>query len=225
MADYYSKYLDIMHSEKNKYGGAGFMFYEKNGNSLNFLLGLDNSGIGKQRLGIFGGARERKDKSPLYTAVREIFEEVFNILPNGLDIFVDRIQKKIDDYSIIEKIFVKSNNEVCYIADINLLNLFIEHLIYNECSWTFKNKHSWKEYLYNIHLFFNDRVLKNNQTVKNGLNEIKKVYLFDWNIINESIKNNTPIIINKKEYLLRDNLNKYLQDNIIIDIINKNILN
>jgi hypothetical protein len=63
MADYYSKYLDIMHSEKNKYGGAGFMFYEKNGNSLNFLLGLDNSSIGKQRLGIFGGAKERKDKS------------------------------------------------------------------------------------------------------------------------------------------------------------------
>ena len=225
MADYYSKYLDIMHSEKNKYGGAGFMFYEKNGNSLNFLLGLDNSGIGKQRLGIFGGAKERKDKSPLYTAVREIFEEVFNILPNGLDIFIDRIQKKIDDYSIIEKIFVKSNNEVCYIADINILNLFIEHLIYTESEWTFKNKHIWKEYLYNIHLFFNDRVLKNNQTVKNGLNEIKKVYLFEWKTLNESIKNNTPITINKKEYLLRDNLNKYLQDNIIIDIINKNILN
>ena len=225
MADYYSKYLDMMHSEKNKYGGAGFMFYEKNGTTLNFLLGLDNKSVDKQRLGIFGGAKERKDKSPLYTAVREIFEELFNISPVGLDIFIDRIQKKIDDYSIIEKVFVKSNNEVCYIADINILNLFIEHLVYNECEWTFKNKHTWKEYMNSIHIFINDRVLKNNQTVKNGLNEVKKVYLLNWSIINESIKNNTPILINKKEYLLKDNLNKYLQDNIIIDIINKNILN
>ena len=29
----------------------------------------------------------------------------------------------------------------------------------------------------------------------------------------------TPIMINKKEYFIKDNLNKYLQDNIIIDII------
>jgi len=135
-----------------------------------------------------------------------------------------RIQQKIDDYSIIEKIFVKSKNEVCYIADISILKLFFEHLMYQECEWTFKSKHEWSEYYNKIHMFFNDRILKNNQTIHHGLNEVKKVFLINWDTINKSIKNNTPIIINKKEYYLKDNLNKYLQDNIIIDIINKNII-
>jgi hypothetical protein len=221
MTDYYSKYLDLIHSEKNNYGGAGFMFYENNNNNIFFLLGLENNS--KHQLGIFGGSREKKDKSPLYTAVREIFEELFNVTLTDLDIFIERIQKKIDDYSIMEKIFVKSNNEVCYIANINILNLFVEHLIYTDCKWSFKNKHNWNEYINNIHMFFNDRILKTNQTIKHGLNEIKKVYLLKWTDINNSINMKTPIVINKKEYFIKDNLNKYLQDNIIIDIINKKI--
>ena len=218
MTDYYSKYLDLIHSEKNNYGGAGFMFYENNTNNIFFLLGLENNS--KQQLGIFGGSREKKDKSPLHTAVREIFEELFNVSLTDLDIFIERIQKKIDDYSIMEKIFVKSNNEVCYI---NILNLFLEHLIYADCKWSFKNKHNWSKYINNIHMFFTDRSLKTNQTIKHGLNEIKKVYLLKWTDINNSINMKIPIVINKKEYYIKDNLNKYLQDNIIIDIINKKI--
>jgi hypothetical protein len=221
MTDYYSKYLDLIHSEKNNYGGAGFIFYDNNNNNICFLLGLENNS--KQQLGIFGGSREKKDKSPLHTAVREIFEELFNVSFSDLDLFVDRIQKKIDDYSIMEKIFVKSNNEICYIANINILNLFIEHLIYSDQKWTFKNNHKWDDYQNNINAFINDRILKTNQTIKNGLNEIKKVYLLNWFDINNSIKIKAPIIINKKEYHIKDNLNKYLQDNIIIDIINKKI--
>jgi hypothetical protein len=223
MTDYYSKYLDLIYSEKNKYRGAGFIFYDNADNKIFFLLGLDNTSKEKQRLGIFGGAKEKKDISPLYTAVRETFEELFNVVPSGLDIFIERIQKKIDDYSIIEKIFVKSNNEVCYIANINILNLFIEHLIYHESPWTFKNKHTWNEYHNKVHMFFNDRILKPNLKVTNGLNEIKKVYLLNWSTISSSINLKEPIIIDKKEYYVKDNLNKYLQDNIIIDIINKKI--
>jgi hypothetical protein len=221
MTDYYSKYLDLIHSEKNNYGGAGFMFYENNNNNIFLLLGLENNS--KHQLGIFGGSREKKDKSSLHTAVREIFEELFNVSLTDLDIFIERIQKKIDDYSIKEKIFVKSNNEVCYIANVNILNLFLEHLIYTDCKWSFKNKHNWNKYINNIHMFFKDRNLKTNQTVKHGLNEIKKVYLLKWTDINNSINMKTPIMINKKEYYIKDNLNKYLQDNIIIDIINKKI--
>jgi len=221
MSDYYSKYLDLIHSEKNKYSGAGFMFYENINTNIFFLLGLDNASKEKQRLGIFGGAREKKDKNALETAVREIFEELFNVHPTGLDIFVERIQKKIDDYTIIEKIFVKSKNEVCYIADVKILNLFIEHLIYTEAKWTFKNKHTWDEYKNNIHMFINNRILKTNQKVSDGINEINKVILLNWTDINQSINLNQPIVINKKEFYLKDNLSKYLQDNIIIDIINK----
>ena len=221
MADYYSKYLGLIKSEKNKYGGAGFMFYENINTNIYFLLGLDNYGKDKERLGIFGGAREKKDQTPLHTAVREIFEELFNVSLGNLDIFIERIQKKIDDYTITEKIFVKSNNEVCYIADISVLNLFIDHLIYSQMSWPFKNKHNWSEYANNIHLFFNDRVLKPNQKINNGLNEVKKVYLLSWPVISSSINLKEPIVINKKDYYLKDNLNKYLQDSIIIDIINK----
>ncbi len=224
MSDYYSKFLDIIHSEKNKYKGAGFIFYEKNGNDLHFLLGLSNQNKNKQTLSIFGGAREKKDINPLYTAIRETFEELFNIVPPGLDLFLIQIQNKVDDYSIIEKIFVKSSNEICYIANINILNLFLEHLIYQNAEWTFKGKHSWNEYNNKINLFINDRILKNNQKINNGINEVRKIFLIHWNIINDNIKNKMPIIINKKEYYLKDNLSKYLQDNIIIDIINKNII-
>ena len=72
-------------------------------------------------------------------------------------------------------------------------------------------------------MFFNDRILKNNQTAKDGLNEIKLVFLIAYKTIDYSIRNKIPIAINKKEYYLKDNLNKYLQDNIIIDILNKNL--
>ena len=97
-------------------------------------------------------------------------------------------------------------------------------MIYQNTEWTFKGKHSWNKYNNKINLFINDRILKNNQKINNGINEVRKIFLINWNIINDNIKNKKPIIINKKEYYLKDNLSKYLQDNIIIDIINKNII-
>ena len=218
MADYYSKYLDMVNSEKNKYRGAGFVFYQQNGLDFDFLLGVTQINT----LSVFGGGRDKKDPSSLYTAVREVFEEVFNVLPNGVDLVVSQIQKKLDDYSIIEKTFIKESNEVCYFANINILNIFIEHLIYHECEWTFKDKHKWSEYFNNLYLFINDRVLKNNQKAKNGINEIKKIVIINWKNIDKSVKYNTPITINKKDYLLRDNLNRYFEENIIMNIINKN---
>ena len=67
-----------------------------------------------------------------------------------------------------------------------------------------------------------DRVLRPNQKAKNGLNEIKKVLYVNIKDINNSInKMDNKITINKNEYYLRDNLNRYLQENIIIDIIHK----
>ena len=99
------------------------------------------------------------------------------------------------------------------------------HLFYQKSPWTFKDNHEWNEYIDNIPSFINDRILKNNQKAKNGLNEIRKVFLIKWSVILKSFNNvdNKLIIINKKKYQLRDNLKKYLQENIIIDIIYKNI--
>jgi hypothetical protein len=223
MTDYYSNYLSLVNSEKNNYKGAGFIFYEKHDhNNINFLLALDNVKKSEvQALSTFGGTREKKDKNALYTAVRETFEELFNIVPNGMDLFLNQIQKKVDDYTIIEKMFVKNNNEVSYFAELNILNLFIEHLIYHESKWTFKNNHKWSEYHNHIHIFLNDRLLKNNQVVKNGLNEVKKVFLVNFKLINGSIKNNSPIIIDNKEYHLKESLKKYFKDEFILNIINK----
>jgi len=225
MTDFYSNYLSMIKSEKNNYSGAGFIFYEKNNLEFDFLLGLENNpGEKINTLSIFGGHKDKKDKNSLYTAVREIFEELFNVHPNGLDIFVSQIQQKVDDYTIIEKVFVKGSNEVCYFADISILNMFIQHLMYHDGKWPFKNSsNKWSEYYNNIHMFINDRILKNNQKVKDGLNEIKQIFLIKYKTIDYSIRNKIPIIINKKEYYLKANLSKYLQDSIIIDILNKNL--
>ena len=114
MSDYYSKYLDIIHSEKNKYKGAGFIFYEKNGNDLHFLLGLSNQNKNKQTLSVFGGAREKKDINPLYTAIRETFEELFNIVPPGLDLFLIQIIHPIMPEMVIDvtkRIYGYKNNK------------------------------------------------------------------------------------------------------------------
>lgn len=221
MSDFYSKYLEMMSSEKKKYRGAGFIFYQKNGLDVDFLLGLDNKSKSNM-LTVFGGGREPKETNSLYTATRETFEELFNILPNGLDIIVNQLQQKIDDHTIVEKMFMKKDNEVCYFADIHILNIFIDHLIYHECPWTFKGNHKWSEYTHNLTQFYVDRVLRPNQKAKNGLNEIKKVLYVNIKDINNSInKMDNKITINKNEYYLRDNLNRYLQENIIIDIIHK----
>ena len=224
MSDFYSKYFDLVKQEKNKYKGAGFIFYRKSKTDFEFLLGLDNKS-NTNTLSVCGGGREETDKNSLYTACRETFEELFNVLPGGLDIFVNEIQKKINNDEIVEKIFMKNNNEICYFAEVNILNMFINHLYYQKSPWTFKDTHEWNEYIDNIPSFINDRILKNNQKAKNGLNEIKKVLLLKWSVILKSFNNvdNKLIIINKKKYQLRDNLNKYLQENIIIDIIYKNI--
>jgi hypothetical protein len=224
MSDYYSKYLEMVSAEKKNYSGAGFIFYQTSGYDFDVLLGLDNK-KNEKTLSIFGGGREKKDTSPLYTAVREVFEELFNIVPNGIDIFVSQLQKKIEDKTIIEKIFLKKNNEICFFTNINIIYLFIDHLIYHECPWTFKGNHTWDEYKNDILKFINDRVLKNNQKVKIGLNEIQRIFLINIKDINQVISNfettKKGIIISKKEYFFRDNLNKYLQDKIITDIINK----
>jgi len=223
MSDFYSKYLEMISSEKKNYRGAGFIFYQKSGLDFDFLLGLDNKNK-LNILSVFGGGREPKETNSLYTACRETFEELFNILPNGLDLFVIQMQKKIDDHEIIEKIFLKKNNEVCYFANVKILNMFIDHLIYHECPWTFKGNRKWNNYINNIDQFIIDRVLKTNQKALNGLNEIKRILFVNIKDINNSLKMNQDdksIIVNKKEYYLRDNLNRYLQENIIIDIINK----
>jgi hypothetical protein len=230
MSDFYSKYLEMMSSEKKRYRGAGFIFYQKNGLDFDFLLGLDNKN-NTNMLSVFGGGREPKETNSLYTACRETFEELFNVLPNGIDIFVNQMQKKVDDYSVLEKMFMKKDNEVCYFADISILQMFIDHLTYHECPWTFKGKHQWSDYKYDIVKFIQDRVLKPNQKANNGLHEIKKVFLVNIKDITQSLQNADPkanpmkekkgIIIEKKEYYLRDNLNRYLQEKIIIDIIHK----
>ncbi len=227
MTDFYSKYLDLINNQKNNYRGAGFIFYQNNNNDIDFLLGVDNK-FKDNKLNVFGGGKEKTDKSSLHTACREVFEELFNVYPTGLDIFVERIQKGIDSHDITEKIFLKKENEVCYFADIKYLNLFIEHLIYHEGEWTFKNNHQYKEYKDDIIKFIGDRVLKSSQKAKNGLNEIKRIYLVKWshikNAINKTDENHSePVKINNKKYLLRDNLQKYLKEDIIIDIINKNL--
>jgi len=224
MSDYYSKYLEMVSTQKKNYSGAGFIFYQTSGYDFDVLVGLDNK-PNQKTLSIFGGGREKKDSSPLYTAVREVFEELFNVIPNGLDIFVSQLQKKVDDRTIVEKIFLKKNNEICFFTNINILHLFIDHLIYHECPWSFKGKHTWDEYKNNLLIFINDRVLKNNKKVKNGLNEIQRIFLINIKDINQVIDNfettKKGIIINKKEYFFRDNLNRYLQEKIITDIINK----
>ena len=125
----------------------------------------------------------------------------------------DQIQKIMKEYNNpteIEKNVIKIyTDEYIQVKDLLSQNYF--------------NNVLSNEYVNNIHMFFNDRILKTNQTIKHGLNEVKKVYLLKWTDVNKSINMKTPIIVNKKEYFIKDNLNKYLQDNIIIDIINKKI--
>ena len=65
------------------------------------------------------------------------------------------------------------------------------------------------------------------QKAKNGLNEIKRIYLVKWS---ELIKPVEPgdilgkvIIIDKKKYKLRYNLNRYIEEKVILDILNKNL--
>jgi len=224
MSDYYSKYLEMISSEKKNYSGAGFVFYQTTGYDYDILFGLDN--FNKQKtLSIFGGGKEKKDPSPLYTAAREVFEELFNVIPNGLDLFVSDLQKKLDDHTIVEKMFMKKNNEICFFANISILSIFIDFLIYQDCQWTFKGNHNWNEYKNNISQFINDRILKNNQKAKNGLNEVQRIFLINIKEINNAINSIEPekkgIIINKKEYFFRGNLNRYLEEKIISDIINK----
>lgn len=234
MSDYFSKYLDLVNKEKNKYRGAGFIFYQRSAygytTDFDILLGVDNKKPkvdGLNELSVFGGGKEKTDPNTLYTAVRETFEELFNILPGGLDFFTEELQKKVNDGTIVEKVFVKDQNEICYFTELNTLNLFINHLNYQKSPWTFKGKHEWSEYYNNIRIFINDRELKNNQKAKNGLNEIKRIYLVKWS---ELIKPVEPgdilgkvIIIGKKKYKLRYNLNRYIEEKVILDILNKNL--
>jgi hypothetical protein len=225
MTDYYSNFLQLINSEKKNFKGAGFIFYSRIGLDISILLGQDNKSKSKiPSLSVFGGGKESFDKNSIDTAVRETFEELFNVRPNGLDLFVEQIQQKIDNNMIVEKVFVKSNNEVCYFADINILNMFIDHLIYQSSPWTFKGDHNWLEYKNNYHNFINDRILKPNEIARNGLNEITKIYLVKLSDLLISIKNDASekiVKINNKKFKLRDNLNRYLQESIIIDIINK----
>jgi hypothetical protein len=174
-------------------------------------------------LNVFGGKKERTDKNPLYTAVRETFEELFNTLPSGLDLFTEELQKKVNDGSIIEKVFIKEKNEICYFAEMNILYTFINHLIYQKSPWTFKGNYTWEKYQNDINLFINDRSLKNNQRIKNGFNEVKKVYLIKWTDIIKSKENNKILFINNKKFILRENLNRYVEEKVILDILNKNI--
>ena len=44
--------------------------------------------------------------------------------------FFKKLQKKINDGTIVEKVFVKEHNEICYFAEISILYTFINHLIY-----------------------------------------------------------------------------------------------
>jgi hypothetical protein len=226
MSDFYSKYLDLINKEKQNYRGSGIFFYRKDhiNDDFDFLLGVDNKKSGN-RLSVFGGGKDKDDPNSLYTAVREVFEELFNILPNGVDIVVDQLQKKIDDGSIIEKVFVKKQNEISYFANMDVLNIFINHLQYHEADWTFRGKKEWSKYYNNLDLFIKDRVLKPTQIANNGLNEIKKIHLVKWSELSKPIKRNEEriVIINNIKYKLRDNLNRYLKENIIIDTINKNI--
>jgi len=232
MSDYFSKYLNLVKKEINNYRGAGFVFYMRNNNNayadnFSLLLGVDNKSNKNlpkiDELNVFGGKKEKTDKNPLYTAVRETFEELFNTLPTGLDFFTEELQKKINDGTIIEKVFVKEHNEICYFADISILYTFINHLVYQKSPWTFKGNYTWEKYQNNINLFINDRCLKNNQKVKSGFNEIKRVYLIKWSDILKSNENEKIILINNKKLKLRDNLNRYVEEKVILDILNKNI--
>ena len=226
MSDFYSKYLDLINTQKQNYRGAGIFFYQKDtiNNDYDFLLGVDNKKR-DERLSVFGGGKEKEDPNSLYTAVREVFEELFNVLPNGVDLVVDRLQEKINDGSIIEKVFVKKQNEISYFAHTDALQISIDHLHYHEAPWTFKGKKEWSKYYNNLDLFIKDRVLKPSQIAGNGLNEIKRIYLVKWSELSKPIKRNEEriVIINNSKYKLRDNLNRYLKEDIIIDIINKNI--
>ena len=224
MSDYFSKYLDLVNKEKNNYRGAGFIFYQKIGNGyttdFDILLGVDNKKPkvdGLNELSVFGGGKEKTDPNTLYTAVRETFEELFNVRPGGLDFFTEELQKKINDGTIIEKVFVKDQNEICYFTELNTLDLFINHLTYQKSPWTFKGKHEWNEYYRNIRLFIGDRILSNKKA-KDGLNEIKQVYLIKWSELTANI-----ITTNNKKYKLRDNLNRYIEEKVILDILNKNL--
>ena len=92
MSDFYSKYLDLINTQKQNYRGAGIFFYQKDtiNNDYDFLFGVDNKKR-DERLSVFGGGKDKEDPNSLYTAVREVFEELFNVLPNGIDLVVYQI--------------------------------------------------------------------------------------------------------------------------------------
>ena len=158
------------------------------------------------------------NQETIHPKVESISESVY---ASGTITTSDAYQVFPSAAGVIEKVFVKDQNEICYFTEIDTLNLFIKHLIYQKSPWTFKGKHEWSEYYNNIHLFIHDRMLKNNQKAKNGINEIKQVYLIKWS---ELYNNSDKIIqINNKKYKLRHNLNRYIEDKVILDILNKNI--
>ena len=97
MSDFYSKYLDLINKEKSNYRGAGIFFFEKyDENDFMLLLGIDNKYNGNN-FSVFGGGRDKEDPDSLHTAVREVFEELFNVRPGNIDSVVQEMKSKIAD--------------------------------------------------------------------------------------------------------------------------------
>jgi hypothetical protein len=221
MSDFYSKYLDLINKEKSNYRGAGIFFFENYGaDDFMLLLGVDNKYNGNN-FSVFGGGRDKEDPDSLYTAVREVFEELFNVRPGNIDSVVQEMKLKMEQGLVLEKVHGKKLNEISYFAKIDVMNIFFNHLYYHEILWPFKSNHKWNEYIDNVPAFIKDRVLKPTQKAGDGMNEIKKIYLIKYSDLTVPLKRGQERIITIKDtkYKLRDNLNRYLKENVIIDSI------
>jgi len=221
MSDFYSKYLDLINKEKSNYRGAGIFFFENYGSDdYMVLLGVDNKFRGNH-LSVFGGGKDPEDPHSLHTAVREVFEELFNVRPGNIDSVVQEMKSKMDQGLVLEKVHGKKLNEVSYFAKIDTMNIFFNHLYYHEIPWSFRGSHKWNEYINNIPAFIRDRVLKPTQKAGDGMNEIKKIYLIKLSDLTVPLKRGQERTVTIKDinYKLRDNLNRYLKENVIIDSI------
>ena len=221
MSDFYSKYLDLINKEKSNYRGAGIFFFEKYGaDDFMLLLGVDNKYNGNN-FSVFGGGRDKEDPDSLHTAVREVFEELFNVRPGNIDSVVQEMKSKMDQGFVLEKVHGKKLNEISYFAKIDVMNIFFNHLYYHEIPWSFRGSHKWNEYIDNVPAFIRDRVLKPTQKAGDGMNEIKKIYLIKYSDLTIPLKRGQERIITIRDtkYKLRDNLNRYLKENVIIDSI------
>ena len=131
----------------------------------------------------FGGMTEATDTNSLYTAIRELVEELFNFHPN-----IETIHNLIDiskDYILY---VYKTHKSTSYIMNIDVLNHYFNYFSSRSIPTVFDR---WDTYISHIDKFIHDRKITSKS--HNGLNEIKEVFLLPIDYIYNIILRDTTI--------------------------------